>query len=214
MLEAAVTRFVRRNLRGVWVRGHPVPGPAVWAANHHSWWDPFIGTAVSRARGSRSAVLMLQENLARFRFARAIGAFGTGEPRLGLRYLHEGRNLLIYPEGELHPPGALRDISQGAAWFACAAMVPLYAVAARTVLRGYQCPEAYLAFDRVGTEGSRAEITERLGARLTKALSELDDLIANTEPRSPLPGFTLMVAGRRGPDERIDALARRLTWRG
>ncbi len=214
MLEAAVTHFVRRNLRGVWVRAHPVPGPAVWAANHHSWWDPFVGTAVSRARGSRSAVLMLQENLARFRFARVIGAFGTDEPRLGLRYLDQGRNLLIYPEGELHPSGVLWDISQGAAWFACAVKVPLYAVATRTVLRGHQRPEAYLSFSRVGTEGSRAEITERLSARLANGLSELDAMITDAEPRSPLPGFTLMVAGRRSPDERIDAMTRRLTWRG
>jgi hypothetical protein len=92
------------------------------------------------------------------------------------------------------------------------AKVPLYAVATRTVLRGQQSPEAYLTFDRIGTQGSRAEITERLGARLATALSELDKLIAGTDPRLPLPGFTLMVAGRRSPDERIDAIARRLPW--
>jgi hypothetical protein len=214
MLEAVVTQFVRRNLRGVWVRGHLLPGPTVWAANHHSWWDPFVGTAFSRSRGGRSAVLMLQENLERFPFARAIGAFGTGEPREGLRYLDAGRHLIVYPEGELRPGGPPGDLAAGAAWFACAAKVPLYALASRTLLRGQQHPEAYLVFDRVDTGGSRSEVTRRLGTHLAKSLSELDELVAHTDPRQPLPGFTLAVAGRRSPEERIETLTRRLTWRG
>jgi hypothetical protein len=214
MLEAVVTQLVRRNLRGVWVRAHPPPGPAVWAANHHSWWDPFVATAVSRARGARSCVLMLQENLDTFRFARAIGAFGTGEPRQGLRYLDQGRNLIIFPEGELRPPGPVHEIAPGAAWFACAGKVPLYAVATRTLLRGHQHAETYLTFERVDTGGTRTEITRRLDTRLAECLSALDDLVAGTEPRSPLPGFTLAIRGRRSHEERIEAMTRRLTWRG
>jgi hypothetical protein len=161
---------------------------------------------------------MLQENLDRFRFARAIGAYGTGEPRQGLRYLDRRRNLIVYPEGQLRPPGPPRDLAPGAAWFARAAKVPLYAVATRTLLRGHQYPEAYLSFHRVDTAGSRSDVTARLDAQLSKALSELDDLVAGCDPRAPLPGFTLTVAGRRSPDERIEAMTRsvtrRLRWRG
>ncbi|GIH11101.1 1-acyl-sn-glycerol-3-phosphate acyltransferase [Rhizocola hellebori] len=207
MFEAVVTHLVRRNLRGVWVRAHPRPGPAVWAANHHSWWDPFALTAVSRALGSRSAVLMLQENLETFRFARAIGAFGTGEPRQGLRFLEQGRHLIIFPEGELRPAGPLANIAPGAAWFACAAKVPLYAVATRIQLRGHQVPEAHLVFDRVDTAGSRAEVTGRLAAQLAESLSELDDGLRQADPRSPIRGFTLAINGRRSYEERI-------TWHG
>jgi hypothetical protein len=214
MLEAVVTQLVRRNLRGVWVRAHPLPGPAVWAANHHSWWDPFVATAVSRAQGARSCVLMLQENLDTFRFARAIGAFGTGEPRRGLRYLDRGHNLIIFPEGELRQPGALAELAPGAAWYANAAKVPLYAVATRTLLRGHQHPEAYLVFERVDTTGTRTQITRQLETRLAGSLSALDAEVAGAEPRSPLHGFTLAIRGRRSHEERIEAMTRRLTWRG
>ncbi len=213
MLERAVTSFVRRHLRGVWISRRPGPGPAVWAGNHHSWWDPFVGTAVSRAQGTPSAVLMLQANLDRFPFARLIGAFGTGEPRAGLRHLDKGSNLIVYPEGELCPPGPLRDLAVGAAWFAGVAEVPLYALAGRVVVRGQAYPEAYLAFERVDTAGPPGAVTKRLHAQLGALLSEIDDQISHADPSVALPGYTCAVAGRRSADERIANLSRRLTWR-
>jgi len=38
-------RMVRHGLRGVSIRGAMPAGPFVWAANHHSWWDPFVAAA-------------------------------------------------------------------------------------------------------------------------------------------------------------------------
>jgi 1-acyl-sn-glycerol-3-phosphate acyltransferase len=216
MFDTIVTHLVRRGLRGVWVAGDsardpahgPGCGPAVWAANHHSWWDPFVLTALS----DRPAVLMRQDNLDKFRFARAIGAFGTREPRRGLDHLRQGRQMIIFPEGELCSPGPLRELAGGAAWFAAKAQAPLLAVALRVRLRGHQAPEAYVWFDEIAVHGSSADTTRRLTARLTQTLSEVDARIEAAEPRSAVPGFTLAIPGRRSPDERIEAWTRRLRW--
>src|SRR5688572_24255279 len=201
MLEPIVSRMVRRRLRGVWTRGRPAHGPAVWAANHHSWWDPFVGTAVARELGVRSCVLMLQDNLDRFRFARAIGAFGTAGLRRGLSYLDGGRVLLVYPEGRLMPPGRLGPLAEGAAWYALTARVPLYAVACRVVMRGNDSAEAYLSFREVPVAlETRAQVTRRLAGTLDGELRSLDLSISAAEPRLPLDGFEQALAGRRSPD--------------
>jgi 1-acyl-sn-glycerol-3-phosphate acyltransferase len=205
MFEAIVSRLVRRRLRGVWTRGRPVHGPAVWAANHHSWWDPFAGTAVARRMGLRSCVLMLQDNLDRFRFARTIGAFGTSRLRQGLSYLDEGRVLLLYPEGRLMPPGPLGPLAEGAAWYALAARVPLYAVACRVTMRGNDSAEAYLSFREVPVAfETRALVTRMLARTLDRDLQSLDLSISAADPRLPLDGFTRVITGRRSPDERIE----------
>lgn len=208
----AVTHMVRRHLRGIWIDGEMCAGPAVWAVNHHSWWDPFVTTAVIHHRDGRSAVLMRQENLEQFRFARAVGAFGTRQPRQGLDYLAQGRQLVIFPEGELFPPGPVRELADGAAWFAARAGVSLVAVALRVVLRGHQSPEAYLSFEPIAPGGTPSDMTRRLTAGLIRRLSHLDDRLDAADPRAPVPGFDLVLAGRSSPDERIAAWMRRMRW--
>jgi 1-acyl-sn-glycerol-3-phosphate acyltransferase len=205
--------MVRRGLRGVWLRGTLPAGPFVWAANHHTWWDPFLAAVVLDAADRTPGLVMLQANLERYRFARRLGVFGTGEPRRGLDLLAEGRVLVVYPEGELRPPGRVGDLSRGAAWYARRAGVPLCAVATRVALRGHEAPEAYLSLSPVATTGSAADGTGRLRAALDRDLSDMDHLIASTDPRRPLPGFGRRVAGRRSWDERIDAMSGWPPWR-
>jgi 1-acyl-sn-glycerol-3-phosphate acyltransferase len=79
-------------------------------------------------------------------------------------------------------------------------------VATRVLLRGQEAPEAYLSFSTV-PPGSD------LARTLQSGLSEMDCLVASSDPREPLPGFVPVVTGRRSWDERIDALARRVPWR-
>ncbi len=45
--------------------------------------------------------------------------------------------------------------------------------------------------------------TERLAEALRTGLAEIDAAAANTDPRSPLPGYRQVVKGRRSWDERI-----------
>src|SRR3954469_23270740 len=115
-VRRACEHLVRRGLRGVWVRGDVPAGSFVWAANHHSWWDPFLAAAVMGRHDRAHAVLMAQESLRRFRAARLLGAFGTAELRRGLDALRHGGALVLFPEGELRPPGAPGGLAGGAAW--------------------------------------------------------------------------------------------------
>jgi len=204
-LRRGFLSLVRRGLRGVWRRGELPEGPFVWAANHHSWWDPFLASVVLDQAGRTPCLVMLQENLDRYAFTRRLGVFGTGEPRRGLRYLAAGRVLVIFPEGELRPAGPPGPLAGGAAWYAGRAGVPLYAVATRVVLRGHEAPEAYLSFTPTDPSG--------LSACLASGLSDVDALVASSDPRAPLPGYVPVVAGRRSWDERIDTIARWSPWR-
>jgi 1-acyl-sn-glycerol-3-phosphate acyltransferase len=213
ILHRGFRTMARRRLRGVWLRGTLPPGPFVWAANHHTWWDPFLAAVVLDSAGRRGSLLMLQANLKRYGFARRLGAFGSGEPRRGLEYLDDGRVLVIYPEGELRPPGRLGPIADGAAWYALRASVPLCAVSTRTLLRGHEAPEAYVSVTAVGSSGPVRTVTQGLAAELASQLSDVDRMIATANPREPLPGFRLVLHGRRSHDERIDAVSGWIRWR-
>jgi len=205
--------MVRRGLRGVWLRGDLPGGPFVWAANHHSWWDPFVADVVLRDAGRRGCLIMLEENRRRFGFVRRLGVFGTNEPRRGLDFLTAGRVLVIYPEGELRPAGPLGPLADGAGWYARRANVPLCAVATRVLLRGQEAPEAYLSIAAVDGDGPIREVTRRLGGELSRLLSEVDERNGVEDPRAPLPGYRLVLPGRRSHDERIEALSGWLPWR-
>jgi 1-acyl-sn-glycerol-3-phosphate acyltransferase len=213
VLRRGFRTMVRRGLRGVWLRGDLPAGPFVWAANHHSWWDPFVAEVVLSGAGRRSCLIMLEENLRRFGFARRLGVFGTDEPRRGLDFLADGRVLVIYPEGGLRPAGPLGAIADGAAWYARRAAVPLCAVATRVLLRGQEAPEAYLSTAAVAADGPIRDVTRRLSEALNRLMSEMDTLAGAGDPRAPLPGYRLVLRGRRSHDERIEAMAGWRPWR-
>lgn len=209
---AALRLTVRGSLAGVWVRGRLPAGPVVWAANHHSWWDPFIAGELLAGAGRRMVLLADAGNVRRYRSARHIGVVGTDELRTALAAARRGAVLVVYPEGRLLPPGRLGPLAPGAAW--CAARTParLCSVAVRVLLRGGQFPEAYVTFSEVGAGGRPAEVTERLSGRLREDLAGIDRLGAQADARLPLPGFTRVVRGRRSWDERIDAVRGVVAW--
>jgi 1-acyl-sn-glycerol-3-phosphate acyltransferase len=196
-------RMVRHGLRGVSIRGAMPAGPFVWAANHHSWWDPFVAAATMALYRRRACLLMEQGNLQRMRFVRGLGVFGDAEPRTGLRYLAAGRPLVIFPEGELRQAGHISGLAPGAAWFARQARVPLLAVAVRVVLRGHQLPEAFVDFSPIEDVGSVPATTAALAEALSRRLADIDRLVATLPPRQPLPGFALLLRGRLSFEERI-----------
>jgi 1-acyl-sn-glycerol-3-phosphate acyltransferase len=211
-LGTGLDRMVRAGLRGVWLRGEAPAGPSVWAANHHSWWDPFVAAAVLRRLNRPACLLMSQQNLRQYAFARRLGVFGSGEPRAGLRYLSEGRTLIVYPEGELRPAGPPGPLADGASWYALRAEVPLSGIAVRIAVRGHQAAEAYVVVVPVPVGPTRRSTSDRLTETLRTSLSTLDLELARSDPRAPLAGFTAVVAGRRSWDERIDALGRWRPW--
>lgn len=209
---AALRLTVRGGLAGVWVRGRLPAGPVVWAANHHSWWDPFIAGELLASAGLRMVLLADAANVSQYRFARHIGVVGTDELRTALAAVRGGAVLVVYPEGRLLPAGPPGPLAPGAAW--CAARLParLYSVAVRVLMRGGQYPEAYVVFSEVDAAGPTPEVTGRLRERLSQDLRDLDRLNADAEPRQPLPGFSRAVRGRRSWDERVDAARGLLPW--
>ena len=206
VLRAAMDRTLRRGVAGVWVRGAVPAGPAVWAGNHHSWWDPFVAAAALRRAGAGMALLVSPSNLDAYRFARHVGAFPADRPRHGLAALRDGRSLVVYPEGRLRAAGPPGPLAPGAAWFARQAGVPLVAAAVRVLPRGGQWPQAYLEWRQVAAGRSVELATEELGDTLTGLLAGIDSVAAEVDPALPLPGFRLAVRGRRSWDERIDGL--------
>jgi 1-acyl-sn-glycerol-3-phosphate acyltransferase len=200
--------MVRSRLRGVWLRGPTPTSRSVWAANHHSWWDPFVAQAVLTHSGLESGLVMDDGQLARFGFLRSLGVVGTSELRTGLELLRAGRVLVVYPESELRPPGPPGPLSRGAAWLALRAEAQLLAVAVRVVVRGHEAPEAYVDIRPVDSGGDPATGTEQLRDSLTAALSELDKALSTEAPRDPLPAYRHLVHGRRSWDERLARVSR------
>jgi 1-acyl-sn-glycerol-3-phosphate acyltransferase len=201
--------MVRSRLRGVWLRGDQLAGPSVWAANHHSWWDPFVAQAVLARAGLDAGLIMDDESLARFTFLRPLGVVGTSEVRAALRLLQDNRVLVVYPEAELRPPGPPGPLSRGAAWLAIRGEAQLLAVAVRVVVRGHEAPEAYVDVRPVDPQGDAVTGTERLRETLTAALADVDKALATEAPREPLPGFRQVIRGRRSWDERLARIAQR-----
>lgn len=190
-------------MRGVWVRGELPASAAIWAANHHSWWDGFVAAAVLREQRRPAALLMDGDNLDAFRFVRSVGVISAQRPRQALQVLREGRVLVVFPEGELCSPGPLRAVTRGAGWLGRQAPAAVVPVAVRVASRGHQYPEAFVD---ISAEVGPAD----LSAALTSRLSELDAALLSGDPRLPVPGFRCAVKGRVSWDERISRWAGRI----
>ncbi len=199
-LRTGLEQLVRRNLRGVWVRGELPTGGVVWASNHHSWWDFFVAAAALRTVGrSDVGVLMNADNLQRPQFFGSVGVVGTDRLRTAVAMLADGIVLVVFPEGELRAPGPLGPTRRGAGWLAGHAEVPVLAVGTRVVLRGQQAAEAYLRISPVG-DGPAVDQT------LRSELAALDDELSTADPEQPLPGYRQLVSGVSSWNERFAVL--------
>lgn len=197
-LRGGIDQLVRRNLRGVWVRGSIPGGPCVWASNHHSWWDFFVAAAALRAAGrSDVGVLMDAGNVGRPELFQQVGVVGTDRLRTAVSMLRDGMVLVVFPEGELRAPGRVGPIRPGARWLADHSDSDLIPVATRVLLRGQQAAEGYLD---VGLS------TDDLLGSLRARVDGLDAEVAAGDPEAPLVGFTRVVAGVRSWNERFGAL--------
>jgi 1-acyl-sn-glycerol-3-phosphate acyltransferase len=199
-LTVGFTQLAHRGLRGIWVRGELPSAGVVWAANHHSWWDGFVASAVLHEQHRPAALLMDSDNLRAFGFLRSAGVVSTRRPRQALQMLREGRVLVIFPEGELRSPGPLRPVARGATWLGLRAPAAVVPVAVRVISRGHQYSEALVD---ICPQVPPAE----LPAALAAAVRELDAALLSVDPRLPVPGFRCAVPGRASWDERISRWA-------
>ena len=213
-VRVGLYQLVRRNLRGVWVRGELPTRPVVWVSNHHSWWDFFVAAAALKESGGPPAgVLMDPENIANRDFYRiGAAAVGTDQLRTAVDLIGAGYVLVVFPEGQLRPAGPLGPTRAGADWLAGRAGVSVLPVAIRVVLRGQQAAEACLDIGTPRTPRPGRPPADRddtagggTGLALADLLAGLDADLARADPERPLPGFRRVMTGVRSWPERFGA---------
>lgn len=215
-----IGRDLRRNFRAVYVRCAP-PDPAhplVLFANHHYWWDGYLGYWLIRAWGRRMLVWM--EAYRRFPPFGAIGAlpFPPDDPQVRARTVkrtvHALRTesataLLLFPEGTLHgDTERLLPFQRSLHWLACrvpqATLLPL---AIHIEPSYHQYPRAYLSvgapFQSAATDET-AWLAEAAGTvetllRQTRA----DARAALTDDEHATQGFQVLLQGARSIHERF-----------
>lgn len=214
-----IGRDLRRNFRAVYVRGAP-PEPAhplVLFANHHYWWDGYLGYWLIRAWGYRALAWM--EAYRRFPPFGALGAlpFPPDDPQARARTVRrtvqilctEPAALLLFPEGVLHgDTERLLPFQRSLHWLACrvpqATLLPL---AIHIEPSYHQYPRAYLS---VGAPFQSAAIDET--AWLAEAAGAVETLLrqTRTDARAALTddehaaqGFQVLLQGARSVHERF-----------
>jgi hypothetical protein len=216
-----ITRLLRRHFHALRLLGEPPSPPRglplLIVPNHSTWWDGFFLYILNRLLlGRRLHLMMLEEQLARFRFFRRIGAFGIrpgsiGEVAASLAYsasvLREPANALcLFPQGVMrHPsarplgfrPGLERILREHGA------PVGILPLAIRCEFYEDQRPEALFQFDRCleagpGSYPGSGWIEERVTGLLDQA---------GRAAQEKSPG-RLLVAGQVGAGERWTAFRR------
>lgn len=216
----SLERSVRTGLAGVFAAGTLPGGGGVLACDHGSWWDGYVLVSLIRRSGQTAAVMMTERQLAAFPFLASAGA----HPPTALRTLADqaaaGAWVIVFPEGEIQPPGSgLSSFHGGAAWLAHTARVPLVPAAAAVVLRGGPQPEAYLRLgaplparaDEQSTRDAVARITEILTTAVGTERAALRADLAAADPDGSVPGYRAVVRGTARRRDTPDLSSRMLT---
>jgi len=210
----------RGNLEeGVRIGGlYELGRPVILFANHHYWWDGYLGYWLIRAWGRRMVVWM--ESYRRFPPFGAIGAlpFPPDDPMARARTVKRSVQalrtepataLLLFPEGTLHgDTERLLPFQRSLHWLACRApQATLLPLAIHTEPSYHQYPRAFLSvgapFQSASTDET-AWLAEAAGAvetllRQTRA----DARAALTDDEHAAQGFQVLLQGTRSIHERF-----------
>jgi len=209
----------RGNLEeGVGIGGLSELGrPVILFANHHYWWDGYLGYWLIRAWGRRMVVWM--EAYRRFPPFRATGAlpFPPDDPQVRARTVRrtvqilrtEPAALLLFPEGVLHgDTERLLPFQRSLHWLACrvpqATLLPL---AIHIEPSYHQYPRAFLSvgapFQSASTDET-AWLAEAAGAVETLLRQTRADARATlTDDEHAAQGFQVLLRGTRSIHERF-----------
>ncbi len=183
--------WLRLRLSGVYFSGLPTDVPAdravILAANHTSWWDPFLlREAHIRVRSPWPLVTLMEESqLDRFPYFRLMGVTGVGSAaaqiRRTMRALERRREkgpfwLTIFPQGRIgpswkHPLGFRRGIDLFARVLRPAVIIP---VGIHLEAGNHPGPAAFVSFGTpVDVEGqpSLSELEARVSEQIRYILS-------------------------------------------
>jgi len=192
--------------------------PLVLFANHHYWWDGYLGYWLIRALGRRMVVWM--EAYRRFPPFGAIGAlpFPPDDPQVRARTVRRtvqilrtepATALLLFPEGVLHgDTERLLPFQRSLHWLACrvpqATLLPL---AIHIEPSYHQYPRAYLSvgapFQSASTDET-AWLAEAAGALETLLRqTRIDARAALTDDEHTARGFQVLLRGALSIHERF-----------
>jgi 1-acyl-sn-glycerol-3-phosphate acyltransferase len=210
LLDWYIGRKVRAAFRGVWVRGTlpSAEGGLLVYLNHSSFWDGFLAHQLGKVAGWDSYAVMEEENLGKYRFHTRIGAFSVrrGDPRSSLATVRHAKTVLarpnaalfIFPEGELRAgQGPLKPLERGVELIARTANVRCLPVAVRYAFLEHEHPDVLVEVGAPHAPGGLDVFTSNLESAYARVLSA-----RSTE------GFTRVVHGRRGVQERWDNVRR------
>lgn len=235
MLEAKKIRFLEGALSGVnrrmlgrqfWahhLRGAPLETcldrsrPAIFLANHSSWWDGFVAFHLSYDLWKLDGILMMEEEqLVKYPFFRWVGAFGirrTGaEVEAMIRYAagqlrEKGRVLWMYPQGVMRANGFRPlELRPGISHIARAVgPVQLVPVAHRYEYLKEERAEIFTSIGPLRTIGPEEkvqpeELTGELQRDLTAELDRLQEDVQNGR----LEGFRTTLRGKVSTNIRYD----------
>ncbi len=217
------TRNHFSSVRCLVVQPDSLPITTLWHGTHVSWWDGYLGLQLARHLQLEFRVMMLEENLKKYRFLRFAGAFGIDRGRSrgaleSLRYAVSElqqpmpRALLMFPSGEIGSPH-LRPIpfESGVATLANLAAknqdLRVRPLAFRLEYHNEAKPTAYLRLGAprvvaVGT--SSAALTDLLRDDLEQTANALhQDLL-----EQQLEAYTVLLRGGLGIAEQWDTIRR------
>ncbi|MBV9775069.1 MAG: lysophospholipid acyltransferase family protein [Gemmatimonadetes bacterium] len=229
---AVARRYVRRRLArsldglhaaGIErARAAAREGPVILAANHVSWWDPFLLVALDEALGTEGYALMDAGNLRGLPFFARLGAVpldraSPARMRAGLRTAaarldRPGRAVWMFPQGRLRP-AHLRPLGLHPGVALLARLAPGAVVVPAAFQYAFAEHPAPAALAWLGEPISHEIIAgpggvERLERAMEAGLRGIDAALAGDAP--PLP--VLVPSRLRRPDEGIGTrLLRR--WR-
>jgi 1-acyl-sn-glycerol-3-phosphate acyltransferase len=220
MFTLYVTRLFRRHFHALRLLGQPPdPEPAhplVIVPNHSTWWDGFFVYFLNlRLLGRRLHLMMLEEQLDRFRFFRRIGAFGIrpGSPRSVAKALDYSASVLadpanalcLFPQGEMrHPETRPLRFRRGLERILTryGGRVTLLPLAIRCDFYEDQRPEALFLFDRCRVaEPCGYPAVDWLEQRVGELLEETGRAVCTREPGRILLSGRKQLSERRGRRE-------------
>lgn len=209
LVDGMIRRSVRKTFRNVyWLPpSQPVSEPAIFVPNHHGWHDGYVMyLALRKMALSKPFYDWIQEYDAFPLFGQIGGLpFPLDDPlrrtqtvRRTLRFLAEGRNLMLFAEGVLHRPPNLLPFGKGLELLATKTpRVTVIPVAIRYDHSIHERPEAFLSF------GSPVQHGADLAARCRLEVAALLDhqaAMIHLEPDQ----FQILHPGTPDVNERMD----------
>lgn len=210
VIDWYIGRKVHRAFRGLWVRG-TLPSSSnglIAYLNHSSFWDGFVAHQLGKAAGWDAYAMMEEENLAKYRFHTRIGAFSVrrGDARSAVETLKYAKSVLgrpgacvvIFPQGEIRAgQGPLGALSRGIEILARSSKKLSVPIAIRYAFLEHEHPDVLV---EVG-------VPHPPGALATYE-SSLDEVYQRVLTARSTDGFSLVVKGRSGVQERWDTVRR------